>query len=254
MDREQIEARLQRGLAFLKEEALGALGAIWRPFVWTFLGLTVVVTLLLAYATWHGTGSGLDFWDRMITAVMTGAYCGVFVATPIAVGNFLWRLFGWGALVTIFLAPPAFLLTTLLFSPILIELGSDLVQTFSAAYSTYGSGTLTALMPEGSLPGPTSGGVGSPEPNMGFRGAGDKVGRILLAILLIPMVVCIVIDLAYVSLTPAVLWSAAWFLGAVGLVLVLAILAALAVSVPALAYNFWRRAQRRYEEFEASDG
>jgi hypothetical protein len=34
MDYEQLEARFWDALAFLKEEALGALGAIWRPLCW----------------------------------------------------------------------------------------------------------------------------------------------------------------------------------------------------------------------------
>jgi hypothetical protein len=151
------------------------------------------------------------------------------------------------------LAPPAFLLTTVVFSPVLIELGGDLVQAFSVAYENRGGGTLPAMLRGGGPPAPPSGGSGSPEPNMGIPGGGGKGGPMLLAIFLIPIAVCAIIDLAYVSFAPAVLWSAVWFLGAVALVLGLAIAAALAVSVPALAYNFYRRARERYDAFNSSD-
>ena len=250
MQTPQLDEKWRNRLSFLKQEALGALGALWRPTWWTWVAVTLGVGLLIIYSNFAEPPAEGDFVFYLIGAFLAGGYVGAFVAIPIGVANFLWRLFGWGTILVVILAPLAFLLTAGVLSPWLFAMVVDLQQAVELACQRHevdpeSIKILTALGEAGRVAT-----FGSWTASFGkfFGGVQIPTGVVLLMLAL-----HVLSDLAHLQFDSGVLWSLSWLLGSTGVILFLAIGMALVVSLPILIYTFSKRSRERYREFNSEE-
>lgn len=229
-------------LSFLLRDAGASLGVLWRSTWRTLAAATLVVLLLLTYPIWQQSESFGQFAATMLVGVGYSAYIAMFLAVPVGLWSLCWRLFGWGAVAVAVLVPTVFVGIGALMSTWMVDLGADFVSACVTAFETQGGLPMTASL----LQGGEGGGLPAVRAMAGVP--------ILVGLLLIPLVVCVVIDLISVSFAPAVLGAAAALLGAIAGAFILACALALLIALPILGFFFIGRLKRRYQDASRTAG